>query len=209
METYDPQAIEAKWQRVWSDEDAFVVPNPAPDELEDHLSKTYVVEMLPYPSGELHMGHALNYTIGDVLVHLRRRRGLQVLRPMGYDAFGLPAENAAIKEGRHPREVVEENIVAIREQMQRMGWAIDWSRELSTHDPTYYRWTQWLFLRFFERGLAYRKEAPVKWCPKDQTVLANEQVIDGRCERCGTEVEAKNLTQWFFRITEYADELID
>jgi leucyl-tRNA synthetase len=209
METYDPQAIEANWQRVWADEDAFVVPNPAPGELEEHRSKTYVVEMLPYPSGELHMGHALNYTIGDVLVHLRRRRGIQVLRPMGYDAFGLPAENAAIKEGRHPREVVEENIVAIREQMQRMGWAIDWSRELSTHDPAYYRWTQWLFLRFFERGLAYRKEAPVKWCPKDQTVLANEQVIDGRCERCGTEVEAKNLTQWFFRITDYADELID
>ena len=165
--------------------------------------------MLPYPSGDLHMGHTLNYTIGDVITHLRRRKGMQVLRPMGYDAFGLPAENAAIKEGGHPREVTERNIAAIREQMHRMGWAIDWGREISTHDPAYYRWTQWLFLRFYERGLAYRKEAPVKWCPYDQTVLANEQVIDGRCERCGNEVEAKNLTQWFFRITDYADELLD
>jgi leucyl-tRNA synthetase len=185
METYDPQAIETKWQRVWEDEQAFVVPNPDPGELEGHRNKTYVVEMLPYASGELHMGHVLNYTIGDVLVHLRRRSGMQVLRPMGYDAFGLPAENAAIKEGGHPREITERNIETIRGQMRRMGWAIDWSRELSTHEPSFYRWTQWLFLRFFERGLAYRKEAPVKWCPKDQTVLANEQVIDGRCERCG------------------------
>jgi leucyl-tRNA synthetase len=209
MDTYDPAAIEAKWQRVWEDEQAFSVPNPSPDELAEHRDKTYVVEMLPYPSGELHMGHTLNYTIGDVVTHTRRRRGMQVLRPMGYDAFGLPAENAAIKEGGHPRTVTERNIASIREQMRRMGWAIDWSREISTHEPEYYRWTQWLFLRFFERGLAYRKEAPVKWCPNDQTVLANEQVIDGRCERCGAEVEAKNLTQWFFKITDYADELLD
>ena len=205
---YDPAAIEAKWQRVWEEEQAFVVPNPEPGAVRD-ASKTYVVEMLPYPSGELHMGHTLNYTIGDVLVHLRRRSGLEVLRPMGYDAFGLPAENAAINEGRHPREVTDRNIATIREQMGRMGWAMDWSRELSTADPSYYRWTQWLFLRFFEKGLAYRKEAPVKWCPKDQTVLANEQVIDGHCERCGTEVEAKSLTQWFFKITDYADALLD
>jgi leucyl-tRNA synthetase len=209
MERYDPQAIEAKWQQVWADEGAFEVPNPDLDALEAHQPKSYVVEMLPYPSGELHMGHTLNYTIGDVVTHLRRRRGMKVLRPMGYDAFGLPAENAAIREGGHPRVVTERNIASIRDQMQRMGWAIDWSREISTHEPAYYRWTQWLFLRFFERGLAYRKEAPVKWCPKDQTVLANEQVIDGRCERCGSEVEAKNLTQWFFRITQYADELLD
>jgi leucyl-tRNA synthetase len=206
---YDPRAIEAKWQRVWEDEGTFHVPDPDEAELTERADKTYVVEMLPYPSGELHMGHVLNYTIGDVVTHLRRRHGLQVLRPMGYDAFGLPAENAAIREGLHPRLVVERNVSAIREQMKRMGWAIDWSREISTHEPEYYRWTQWLFLRFFERGLAYRREAPVKWCPKDQTVLANEQVIDGRCERCGTEVEAKNLTQWFFRITEYADALLD
>jgi leucyl-tRNA synthetase len=209
MERYDPQAIEAKWQGAWEAEQAFVVANPGADELAEHRDKTYVVEMLPYASGELHMGHVLNYTIGDVLCHLRRRRGLRVLRPMGYDAFGLPAENAAIREGGHPRVITERNIRTIREQMRRMGWAIDWSREISSHEPEYYRWTQWLFLRFFERGLAYRKEAAVKWCPNDQTVLANEQVIDGHCERCGAEVEAKSLTQWFFKITDYADELLD
>jgi leucyl-tRNA synthetase len=209
MERYDPQAIETKWQQVWEDEQAFVVPNPGPAELATHRRETYVLEMLPYPSGDLHMGHTLNYTIGDVLSHVRRRHGYQVLRTMGYDAFGLPAENAAIREGRHPREVTERNIAAIGAQMRRMGWAFDWTREVSTSDPAYYRWTQWLFLRFFERGLAYRKEAPVKWCPNDQTVLANEQVIDGRCERCGAEVEARILTQWFFKITDYADALLD
>ena len=207
-EKYDPKAIEAKWQRVWEDERSFHVANPEPGSPADR-SKTYVVEMLPYPSGELHMGHTLNYTIGDVVMHLRRRWASNVLRPMGYDAFGLPAENAAIREGAHPRASTERNIAAIRSQMKQMGWAIDWSREISTADPTFYRWTQWLFLRFYERGLAYRKEAPVNWCPKDQTVLANEQVIDGRCERCGTEVEARNLTQWFFKITDYADVLLD
>ena len=155
------------------------------------------------------MGHVLNYTIGDVVAHLRRRRGYRVLRPMGYDAFGLPAENAAIRDGAHPRISTERNIVAIREQMRRMGWAIDWAREISTHEPEYYRWTQWLFLRFYERGLAYRKEGLVNWCPVDQTVLANEQVIDGHCERCGAEVEAKTLTQWYFKITDYADALLD
>jgi leucyl-tRNA synthetase len=207
METYDPKTIEAKWQRAWADARAFYVPNP---ELgAEPEAKTYVLEMLPYPSGELHMGHVRNYMLGDVIAHFRRRMGYSVLRPMGYDAFGLPAENAAIQEGRHPREVTERNIAAIRAQMQRLGWAIDWDREISTHEPEYYRWTQWLFLKFFEQGLAYRKEAPVKWCPFDQTVLANEQVIDGRCERCGTEVEAKNLEQWFFRITAYADRLLD
>ncbi|HXF98813.1 MAG TPA: leucine--tRNA ligase [Gaiellaceae bacterium] len=209
MQRYDPQTIEAKWQSVWEAEQAFVVPNPAPEERARRERKTYVLEMLPYPSGELHMGHVKNYTLGDVVAHVRRRRGYQVLRPMGYDAFGLPAENAAIKEGVHPRVSTERNIAAIERQMRRMGWAIDWSRVVSTHRPDYYRWTQWLFLRFFERGLAYRKEAPVKWCPVDQTVLANEQVIDGRCERCGAEVEARSLEQWFFRITDYADRLLD
>ena len=211
MERYDPQAIEAKWQKVWADERSFHVPNPDAGRARARRSPQVVRrrDAARIPSGDLHMGHTLNYTIGDVITHLRRRKGMQVLRPMGYDAFGLPAENAAIKEGGHPRTVTERNIVAIREQMHRMGWAIDWAREISTHDPAYYRWTQWLFLRFYERGLAYRKEAPVKWCPNDQTVLANEQVIDGRCERCGAEVEAKNLTQWFFRITDYADELLD
>jgi len=209
MERYDPDAIEHKWQEIWEREQAFVVPNPVHPAAEQATTRTYVLEMLPYPSGELHMGHVFNYTLGDVVSHVQRRRGASVLRPMGYDAFGLPAENAAIREGGHPREITERNIAAIRRQMRRMGWAIDWSREVSTCDPSYYRWTQWLFLRFFEAGLAYRKEAPVKWCPHDQTVLANEQVIDGRCERCGTEVVAKNLEQWFFRITEYADRLLD
>jgi leucyl-tRNA synthetase len=207
-ERYDPGAVEEKWQAAWAAEQAFTVSNPDPASAADTAS-TYVLEMLPYPSGELHMGHVFNYTMGDVLTHIRRRQGMTVLRPMGYDAFGLPAENAAIREGGHPREITNRNIESIRRQMKRMGWAIDWSREVSTAEPEYYRWTQWLFLRFFEKGLAYRREAPVKWCPKDQTVLANEQVIDGRCERCGTEVESRNLTQWFFKITEYADALLD
>ena len=165
--------------------------------------------MLPYPSGELHMGHVLNYTLGDVVSHVRRRNGWSVLRPMGYDAFGLPAENAAIREGGNPREVTDRNIDAIRRQIKEMGWSIDWTREVATHEPEYYRWTQWLFLQLYEAGLAYRKNAPVKWCPHDQTVLANEQVIDGRCERCGTEVESRNLEQWMFKITAYADRLLD
>ena len=209
MERYDPETIERKWQDVWERERAFYVPNPDPGELDRDARRTYVLEMLPYPSGELHMGHVRNYMLGEVVAHFRRRHGYAVMRPMGFDAFGLPAENAAIKEGGHPRDVTERNIAAIRGQMERMGWAIDWDRVLATHEPEYYRWTQWLFLRFYEAGLAYRKEAPVKWCPNDQTVLANEQVIDGRCERCGAEVEVRNLEQWFFRITAYADTLLE
>ena len=208
MDTYDPQAIEAKWQKVWDEAGAFVTPNPA-DPGADAAPKSYVLEMLPYPSGELHMGHVLNYTLGDVVSHVRRRKGFSVLRPMGYDAFGLPAENAAIREGGHPRQVTERNIDAIRGQIKRMGWSIDWTREVSTHTPEYYRWTQWLFLKLFDAGLAYRKAAPVKWCPKDQTVLANEQVVDGCCERCGSEVESRILEQWMFKITDYADRLLD
>jgi leucyl-tRNA synthetase len=207
LEKYDPQAIEAKWQRVWEDARAFYVENPGPDE-ESSESAYYMLEMLPYPSGHLHMGHVLNYTLGDVVTHFQRRGGKRVLRPMGYDSFGLPAENAAIREGGHPREITERNIENIERQMRRLGWAIDWDRVIAAHDPAYYHWTQWLFLRFFERDLAYRKEAPVNWCPNDQTVLANEQVIDGRCERCGTEVEARKMEQWFFRITSYADDLL-
>ena len=209
MDRYDAKTIEEKWQRVWREERAFEVPNPGPDELQRDARKSYVLEMLPYPSGELHMGHVRNYMLGEIVAHFRRRHGYAVMRPMGFDSFGLNAENAAIKEGHHPREVTERNIAAIRSQMERLGWSIDWSRVLASHEPTYYRWTQWLFLRFFEKGLAYRKEAPVKWCPNDQTVLANEQVIDGRCERCGFEVEARNLVQWFFKTTDYADELLD
>jgi leucyl-tRNA synthetase len=206
MDKYNAQQIEAKWQRVWEDEQTFHTPNPPPgDEPANHW---YQLEMLPYPSGTLHMGHVLNYTMGDVLTHFRRRNGWTVLRPMGWDSFGLPAENAAIKESGHPREIVERNIVLIREQMKRLGWVIDWQREVGAHEVEFYRWTQWLFLKFFERGLAYRKAAPVNWCPNDQTVVANEYVIDGRCERCGFEVEARNLEQWFFKITAYADELL-
>jgi leucyl-tRNA synthetase len=208
MERYDPQAIEEKWQRVWEAEGAFHTPNPAPGEEADERH-WYQLEMLPYPSGTLHMGHVLNYTMGDVQTHLRRRSGWRVLRPMGFDSFGLPAENAAIREGEHPRDSTERYIVLMREQMKRLGWAIDWDREVSAHQPDFYRWTQWLFLKFFERGLAYRKAAPVNWCPNDQTVVANEYVIDGRCERCGAEVEARNLEQWFMKITDYADELLD
>src|SRR3954469_24037959 len=208
MERYDPQEIEVRWQRAWADAAAFVTPNPDDPSASDR-SKAYVLEMLPYPSGELHMGNVLNYTLGDVVSHVRRRRGFAVLRPMGYDAFGLPAENAAIREGGHPREVADRNIASIRRQIKRMGWSIDWSREVATHEPEYYRWTQWLFLKLHEAGLAYRKQAPVKWCPNDQTVLANEQVIDGHCERCGAEVESRNLEQWMFKITDYADRLLD
>jgi leucyl-tRNA synthetase len=209
LDRYEQAEIEAKWQRVWEDAQAFVVPNPIDPKRADRDKKTYVLEMLPYPSGELHMGHVLNYTLGDVISHLRRRKGWTVLRPMGYDAFGLPAENAAIKDGLPPRESTERNIEAIRAQIKRLGWSIDWSREVSTAEPQYYRWTQWLFLKLYAAGLAFRKEAPVKWCPNDQTVLANEQVIDGRCERCGWEVESRNLEQWMFRITAYADRLLD
>jgi leucyl-tRNA synthetase len=207
MERYDAKRIEEKWQKAWAEARAFNVPNPEPGD--EAPRKSFVLEMLPYPSGELHMGHVRNYMLGEVVAHFRRRRGEHVLRPMGFDSFGLPAENAAIKEGANPREATPRHIVSIRSQMQRLGWAIDWDRELATHAPEYYRWTQWLFLRFFERDLAYRKGVPVKWCPNDQTVLANEQVVDGRCERCGAVVEAKNLEQWLFRITAYADELLD
>jgi leucyl-tRNA synthetase len=204
MDRYDPHTIEAKWQEIWEAEHAFEVSN------EPVQPKSYVLEQLPYPSGSLHMGHMLVYTIGDVVTHFRRRNGARVMHPMGFDSFGLPAENAAIREGRHPRETVERNIENIKRSMKRIGWAIDWSRELSTHDPRYYRWQQWLFLRFFEQGLAYRKAAPVKWCPHDQTVLANEQVTaEGRCERCGTLVESRLMEQWFFRITDYAQALLD
>ena len=208
MKDYDPKTIEQKWQAVWEAEQTFHVDNPPPGSPDDD-EHFYMLEMLPYPSGSLHMGHVLNYTLGDVVTHFKRRNGFKVLRPMGFDSFGLPAENAAIQDGGHPLEITERNMEAIRVQMRRMGWAIDWQREVSAHEPTYYRWTQWLFLKFFEHGLAYRAEAPVKWCPNDQTVLSNEHVVDGRCWRCGCIVETRNMAQWFFKITGYADELID
>ena len=209
MDKYEPQAIEEKWQRIWREARAFQVANPASAD-DVGAPKSYVLEMLPYPSGELHMGHMLLYTLGDVVTRFRARNGMHVLHPQGFDSFGLPAENAAIAEGAHPRESTERNIAHITRSMRRVGWAYDWSRSLTTHDPAYYRWQQWQFLKFLERGLAYRKGAPVKWCPNDQTVLANEQVLaDGTCERCGAEVESRLMEQWFFRITNYAQALLD
>jgi leucyl-tRNA synthetase len=204
---YDAHQVEAKWQAVWDDAQAALVPDARPGD--DRSKKNYVVEMWPYPSGSLHMGHVLVYTIGDVISRFRRRNGEHVLHPIGFDSFGLPAENAALREGGHPREITERNIRNITASMKRMGWAFDWTRMISAHEPTYYVWDQWIFLKFFEAGLAYRKGAPVKWCPVDQVVLANEQVHDGRCEYCGNEVIAKDLEQWFFRTTAYAQELLD
>jgi leucyl-tRNA synthetase len=208
-ERYDPRAIERKWQLVWDAENTWVVPNPGAPEFDESKPKSYVLEMLPYPSGEPHVGHLKTYSVGDAIAHFRRRRGYRVVHPMGYDAFGLPAENNAIQTGEPPAEATEKSIAAFREQFRRWGISIDWTRELGTHEPSYYRWTQWIFLKLFERGLAYREEAPVHWCPKDQTVLANEQVIDGHCERCGTLVEQRKLEQWFFKITDYAQRLLD
>src|SRR3712207_2586779 len=200
---YDPNDIEPRWQRVWADERTWEVPN------EGEFADSYVLEMLPYPSGEPHIGHLKNYSIGDAVAHYHRRTGRRVLHPMGYDAFGLPAENNAIKTGQHPRDSTNASIAEFQKAFRRWGISIDWTREFGTHEPRYYRWTQWIFLKLYDAGLAYRKEAAVKWCPNDQTVLANEQVIDGHCERCGFEVEVRQLEQWFFRITEYADRLLE
>ena len=201
---YDPAEIEPRWQRVWAEEHTWEVSN---DEIAD--DDVYVLEMLPYPSGEPHIGHLKVYSVGDAVAHFNRRTGRRVLHPMGYDAFGLPAENHAIKTGQHPRESTNAAIASFQEQFRSWGVSIDWTREFATCEPEYYRWTQWIFLRLYERGLAYRKDAAVNWCPKDATVLANEQVVDGHCERCGTEVEVRQLEQWFFRITDYADRLLD
>jgi leucyl-tRNA synthetase len=206
---YDARAIERKWQEVWDREGTWEVPNPGEPGFDPSMPESYVLEMLPYPSGEPHIGHLKNYSMGDALAHYRRRNGMRVLHPMGYDAFGLPAENHAIKTGEHPARSTDASIDEFRRQLRSWGVSIDWRREFGTHQPEYYRWTQWIFVKLFERGLAYRKRAPVKWCPKDQTVLANEQVIDGRCERCGTLVVVRQLEQWFFRITDYADRLLE
>jgi leucyl-tRNA synthetase len=206
---YDPKLIEPRWQEIWARERTWQVSNDPPDQDGGELPKSYVLEMLPYPSGEPHIGHLKNYALGDAIAHFHRRTGHRVLHPMGYDAFGLPAENNAIKTGIPPREAVDQSIAAFQRAFRAWGISIDWSRELATHEPSYYRWTQWIFLKLLDRGLAYRQEAAVNWCPNDQTVLANEQVIDGRCERCGHLVEVRQLEQWFFRITDYADRLLD
>ena len=200
---YDHRAIEAKWQDRWESERVFNVTED-PDK-----PKFYNVSMYPYPSGELHVGHVRNYTYIDLITRYKKMQGYNVLPPMGWDSFGLPAENAAIETGVHPRVNVEKQIGRMKEQFRKLGAGFDWDRELASHDPRYYRWDQWLFLELYDRGLAYKKEAPVNWCPKDNTVLANEQVVDGACERCGTPVEKRNLSQWFWKITDYADRLLD
>jgi leucyl-tRNA synthetase len=202
---YDPQRIEAKWQKAWEEQDAFRA-----EDNDASRSKYYLLEMLPYPSGTLHMGHMRNYTIGDAVARYKRMCGYNVLHPIGWDAFGLPAENAAIKRGTPPREWTNANIAQMKAVCKRFGFSYDWRREISTCEPEYYRWNQWFFLRMLERGLAYRKRSRVNWCPQCQTVLANEQVIDGFCwQHDTTPVEAKEIEQWFLRITRYADALLD
>ncbi len=204
MERYEPLKIEQKWQEKWEKEETFKA-----GEISDK-PKMFLAEMFPYPSGAgLHVGHVRNFTIVDVLTRFYTQQEMNVLRPFGYDTFGLPAENYAIKTGTAPQDVTKENIANFRKQAKKLGYAVDWSREINTSDPEYYRWTQWCFLQLFKKGLAYRKESYQWWCPVDQTVLANEQVENGHCWRCGSEVEKKKMKQWFFKITEYADELLD
>ncbi len=200
---YSFAAMEAKWPQVWEDLKVFT---PLDDGSKE---RRYVLDMFPYPSGDLHMGHAEAFAMGDVVARYLRQQGYDVLHPIGWDSFGLPAENAAIKRNAHPSEWTYANIDTQAASFKRYAISADWSRRLHTSDPEYYRWTQWLFTRFYERGLAYRKNSPVNWCPKDQTVLANEQVVNGACERCGTPVTKKSLNQWYFKITDYADRLLD
>ena len=201
-ERYRPAVIEEKWQRRWEERAAFRAGENHPK------PKYYVLEMFPYPSGRIHMGHVRNYSIGDVVARYKRMRGFDVLHPMGWDAFGLPAENAAIERGVSPAVWTEENIDYMRNQLRRMGLSYDWDREIATCHRDYYRWNQWIFLQFFKKGLAYKKKSFVNWCPSCETVLANEQVVDGACWRCDSVVVQKELEQWFFRITDYAEELL-
>ncbi|MCX6460241.1 MAG: leucine--tRNA ligase [Actinobacteria bacterium] len=201
---YDTDAIQERWLPVWDEIAPFRSGRP-----DDTRPRKYVLDMFPYPSGDLHMGHAEAYALGDVIARYWVQQGFNVMHPIGWDAFGLPAENAAIKRGENPRTWTYENIAQQRASMRRYACSFDWDRVLNTCDPEYYKWNQWMFLRMFERGLAYRKASNVNWCPSCQTVLANEQVVDGRCERCETVVTKKKLTQWYFRITDYADRLLD
>ncbi len=204
MDRYEPLKIEEKWQKKWEKEKPFKASE------KKGAPKMFLAEMFPYPSGAgLHVGHVRNFTIVDVLTRFFEQQRLNVLRPFGYDTFGLPAENYAIKTGTAPQEVTKTNIANFRKQAKRLGYAIDWDREINTSDPEYYRWTQWCFLQLYKKGLAYQKESYQWWCPEDQTVLANEQVEGGKCWRCGHEVEKKKMKQWFFKITEYADELLE
>ena len=197
-----PHAIEEKWQQFWQQNKIFKVTE------DPQKKKYYLLEMFPYPSGRIHMGHVRNYTIGDVVARFMMMRGYNVLHPMGWDAFGMPAENAAIQSNTHPHDWTYENIDTMRGQLKRLGFSYDWDRELATCDLIYYKWEQWLFLKMLERDLVYRKKSFVNWCESCQTVLANEQVEDGACWRCKSEVTQKELSQWFFRITRYADELL-
>ena len=200
---YSPAEIEGKWQKHWEEKRIFnVTENP-------DKKKYYLLEMFPYPSGRIHIGHVRNYTIGDVVARYKRMKGFNVLHPMGWDAFGMPAENAAIERGIHPSVWTHENIDNMRRQLKRMGFSYDWEREVATCEPEYYRWEQLFFLWMYEKGLAYKKSATVNWCPKCETVLANEQVEAGLCWRCGSEVGEQYLSQWFFRITAYVEELLD
>ena len=204
-DSYDPRAVQEKWQARWAEMD----PYRAEESDDDPRERRYALDMFPYPSGDLHMGHAEAFAIGDVVARYWFQRGYNVLHPIGWDSFGLPAENAAIKRNEHPAKWTYANIETQAASFRRYAPSFDWSRRLHTSDPEYYKWTQWLFLRFYERGLAYRKGGQVNWCPNDQTVLANEQVVGGHCERCGALVERRTLTQWYFRITEYADRLLE
>ena len=202
-EKYNPQQIESKWQKVWEQAKTYEVTE------DKNKEKYYVLEMFPYPSGRIHMGHVRNYTIADVISRHKRTMGFNVLHPIGWDAFGLPAENAAIENNVHPARWTKDNISQMRQQLKRMGFSYDWTRELTTCDPSYYRWEQLVFIKMFEKGLAYKKSSLVNWCPSCQTVLANEQVVEGLCWRCSSEVAQKEMDGWFFRITEYTDELLD
>ena len=201
-ERYNFREIEKKWQKYWNDNNTFKM-EEKPD-----MEKYYVLEMFPYPSGKLHMGHVRNYSIGDVVARFKNMQGYNVLHPMGFDSFGLPAENAAIKHGVAPDVWTWDNIHEMEEQLSELGLSYDWDREVCTCHPDYYRWMQWIFIQFCKKGLAYKKENPVNWCPDCQTVLANEQVVDGVCERCGAPVGKKNLSQWYFKITDYAERLL-
>ncbi|MDE5831647.1 MAG: leucine--tRNA ligase, partial [Desulfovibrio sp.] len=202
-DAYVPEEIESKWRKIWEESDANRASHKAGGK------KYYLLEMLPYPSGNIHMGHARNYSIGDVVARAKRMQGYNVIHPMGWDAFGLPAENAAIKHGAHPAKWTYDNIASMREQLKRLGFSYDWSREIAACRPEYYKWEQLFFLKMLERGLVYRKNAPQNWCPSCHTVLANEQVADGLCWRCSSKVEQKDLTQWFVKITDYAEELLE
>ncbi len=201
MSSYNFSMIEKKWQKIWDETEAFKT-------VENEKPKYYALEMFPYPSGKIHMGHVRNYSIGDVVARFLKMKGHNVLHPMGWDAFGLPAENAAIKHGVHPYKWTIENMEEMKTQLKLLGLSYDWDREIGTCHPDYYKWTQYIFLKFFEKGLAYKKEYAVNWCPSCETVLANEQVVGGECERCSSPVGKKKLDQWYFKITDYAEELL-